>query len=92
MLNFIADRADLIIAAVQATLTLDMLPTVWHQWRAKASTVPLTSSLPTAVGLAILGLVFFSTGLYLATGTVLVGSVMWAVVAAQRVLYNEQAR
>ncbi len=88
MLDFIADRADIIIAAVQTALTLDMLPTIWTQFRARASTVPLTSSVPTTVGLAVLGLVFFATGLYIATATVLVGSVAWAVVAAQRVRYN----
>ena len=88
MIEFIADRADFIIAGVQTALTLDMLPTIWSQFRARASTVPLTSSVPTAVGLAVLGLVFFSTGLFIATGTVLVGSMMWTVVAAQRVGYN----
>ncbi len=88
MLDFIADRADLIIAGVQTALTLDMLPIVWHQFRAKASTVPLLSSVPTAVGLAVLSLVFFSTDLYLAAGTVAVGSAMWAIVAGQRIGYN----
>jgi len=88
MLDFIADRADLIIAGVQTALTLDMLPTIWTQFRARASTVPLTSSIPTAVGLSVLGLVFFATGLYIATATVLIGSAVWAVVAAQRVGYN----
>ena len=88
MIDFIADRADFIIAGVQTALTLDMLPTIWTQFRAKASTVPLTSSVPTAMGLAVLGLVFFSMGLPIATGTVLVGSLMWTVVAVQRVVYN----
>ncbi len=88
MLDFIADRADIIIAGVQTALTLDMLPTIWTQFRARASTVPLTSSIPTAVGLSVLGLVFFATGLYIATVTVLVGSVAWVVVAAQRIRYN----
>ena len=88
MLDFIADRADLIIAGVQTALTLDMLPTIWTQFRARACTVPLTSSIPTAVGLAVLGLVFFATGLPIATATVLVGSAMWAVVAGQRIVYN----
>ncbi|KKK65147.1 hypothetical protein LCGC14_2977060 [marine sediment metagenome] len=88
MLDFIADRADIIIAAVQTALTLDMLPVVWHQFRAKASTVPLLSSVPTAIGLAVLGLVFFSTGLYLATVTVVVGAAVWTIVAGQRIGYN----
>ena len=88
MLDFIANHADIIIAAVQTALTLDMLPTIWTQFRARASTVPLTSSVPTAIGLAVLGLVFFSTGLYLAATTVVVGSVMWSIVAGQRIGYN----
>ncbi len=88
MLEQISNNADIIIASVQTALTLDMLPTIWTQFRARASTVPLTSSVPTAVGLAVLGLVFFSTGLFIATGTVLVGSAMWSIVAAQRVVYN----
>ncbi len=88
MLDFIADRADIIIAGVQTALTLDMLPTIWTQFRARASTVPPTSSIPTAVGLSVLGLVFFATGLYIATATVLIGSVVWAVVAGQRIGYS----
>ena len=88
MLDFISDRADLIIAGVQTALTLDMLPTIWTQFRARACTVPLTSSIPTAVGLSVLGLVFFATGLYIATATVLVGSAVWTVVAGQRIGYS----
>ena len=88
MLDSIANNADLIIAGVQTALTLDMLPTIWTQFRARASTVPLTSSIPTAVGLSVLGLVFFATGLYIATATVLIGSAVWAVVAGQRIGYS----
>lgn len=88
MLEQISANADIIIATVQAALTLDMLPTIWTQFRARTSTVPLTSSMPTAIGLAVLGLVFFSTGLYIATATVIVGSAMWAIVAGQRIGYN----
>jgi len=90
MLEQISANADIIIATVQTALTLDMLPTIWTQFRARASTVPLTSSVPTAVGLAVLGFVFFSMGLYIATATVIVGSAMWSVVAAQRVGYNKK--
>ena len=88
MLDFIADRADVIIAVMQAVLTAGMLPVVWHQFRAKASTVPLTTSVLTAAGLATLGVVFLSTGMFLATGTLAVGTVVWSTVAVQRVLYN----
>ncbi len=90
MLEQISANADIIIASVQTALTLDMLPTIWTQFRARASTVPLTSSVPTAVGLAVLGLVFFSTGLFIATGTVIVGSAMWSIVAGQRIGYNKK--
>ncbi len=88
MLDFIADKADVIIAVTQAILTAGMLPVVWHQFQAKASTVPLTTSVLTAVGLATLGVVFLSTGMLLAAGTLAVGTVVWSIVAAQRVLYN----
>ena len=90
MLDFIANKADFIIAAVSVMMTADMLPTIWHQFRAKASTVPLTSSVPTSIGLGILGLVFFATGLYLATGTMLIGSMMWIAVSFQRIWYNRR--
>ncbi len=90
MMDFIANKADLIIAAVSVMMTVDMLPTVWHQFRAKASTVPLTSSVPTSIGLGILSFVFFATGMYLATGTMLVGSMMWIAVSLQRIWYNRR--
>ena len=88
MLTFFSDNADLIIASVQMALTADMLPTLWHQVRAKTCSVPLTSSIPTSVGLAVLGLVFFASGMYVATSTVLLGSIVWGLVAAQRKWYN----
>ena len=88
MLDFFSNNADLIIAGVQITLTADMLPTVYHQFRSKACSVPLTSSIPTSVGLAILGLVFFASGMYVATSTVLLGTAVWALVAGQRKWYN----
>lgn len=88
MLDPIASNADYIIAAAQVCLTADMLPTVWHQFRAKACSIPLVSSVVTSVMLAALGVVYLSLGLYVALATVLMGSAIWAVSAAQRVAYG----
>ena len=88
MLNLIANHADYIIAAIQVCLTANVLPTVWHQSRAKACSIPLVSSVPMSIGLAALGAVFLALGLYVAMATVLVGTAVWAAVALQRKAYG----
>lgn len=88
MLEPIANSADYILAIGQLALTADMMPTVWHQFRTKACSIPLISSVVTSTGLAVFGVVFLALGLYFAMAAAIVGSAIWAVVAAQRVAYG----
>jgi hypothetical protein len=88
MLNTIAANADTLIAAVQVALTANVLFMIRAHFRTKTCSVPLTSSVTMAAGLAFLGLVFFSLNLPVAVATVLAGSAIWATVAAQRIRYG----
>lgn len=88
MLEPIANSADYILAIGQLAITVDMMPTVWHQFRAKACSIPLISSIITTAVLAAFGVVFLALSLYFAMTGAVLGSAIWAVVAAQRVAYG----
>ena len=88
MLGPVASNADYIIAIISACLAADMLPTVWHQFRAKTCSIPLVSSVVTFVCLAGLGVVYLALGLYFSVAMATVTAAVWAVSAAQRVAYG----
>ncbi len=89
MLDLIAEHADALLAATNVALTVNVLFMVRVHFRTKTCSVPLTSSVTMALGLAFLGLVFLSINLPVAVATVVAGSAVWAVVASQRVAYNK---
>lgn len=66
-----------------------LIPTIWHQFQVRASTVPVSTSLTTAAALAVLLPVYASLGLWIGTGVLTFNLLLWLVVMAQRVLYKE---
>ncbi len=68
-----------------------LIPTIWHQFRVRASTIPVSTSLPTAVALAALLPAYASLGLVIGTSVLAFNTLLWLVVMAQRVLYKEDA-
>ncbi len=68
-----------------------LLPTIWYQFRVRASTVPVSTSLTTAAALAVLLPVYASLGLWIGTAVLTGNLLLWLVVMAQRVLYKEGA-
>ncbi|MDR7574207.1 MAG: hypothetical protein QN194_14945 [Armatimonadota bacterium] len=81
--------ADTIMGVLNLLFLAALAPTLWHQWRVRESTVPLTTSVPTTLALAGFVAVFASMGLWLATATDAVIGAMWAWIAAQRVVYGD---
>lgn len=66
-----------------------LLPTIWYQFRVRASTIPVSTSLTTAAALAVLLPVYASLGLWIGTSVLTFNLLMWLVVMAQRVFYEE---
>lgn len=79
---------DLVIAVSNVVFIVSLLPTVWHQWRVKQSTVPLSTSLLTVGGLLAVMAAFYELGLWAALGTDVLTTVLWATVAIQRLVYG----
>lgn len=88
MLDWIAMNADPIFAAMNFFFIVSLVPTVWHQWRLKASTVPMQTSVLTTAALMIIVLVFISLRLWLTVATDIVTTALWATIAAQRYVYG----
>lgn len=88
MLDVIATNADPIFGAMNFVFIISLLPTIWHQWRVKASTVPLHTSTLTAASLVVIFTVFFSLGMWLTFATDVVISTLWATIAAQCFVYG----
>ena len=88
MMDFIAANADTILAAVNTILAVSLVPTLWSQWRARRSTTPLSTSVLTGAGLAVISVTFLSMSLWYAATVLAVASTMWAVIATQRIIYG----
>ncbi len=88
MLDFLLPFADLGLMMVSIVFTVSLVPTVSSQFKTKVCSVPLTSSVVTSLGLVAIVLFEVSLGLHIAAVAGLISAAMWAVVAAQRVLYG----
>jgi len=82
--------ADQILMAASALFALSLVPTVIRQWRDRACTVPLSSSLPTLTALGMIIVAYASLGLWLATGAAGATALCWAIIAGQRVAYSRR--
>jgi hypothetical protein len=85
--NWIAAHASILLALTAIPLTLCMVPTVLAQRRQRASTVPLATSVPTAVAMLVLVVVFSALGFWLTVAVDAVAAALWAIIVLQRVQY-----
>ena len=90
MLNIVANNADFIMAAAQAALAADMVPTVWHQFRSKTCSIPLISSIITTTMLVTVSVTLFSVGLPVSSVFAGLCAAVWALTAVQRVRYGRR--
>ena len=84
----VEDNADLIFTVVQIVFAVILAPTLRDQYRAKACTVPLSTSLITAAGLFILAVTQLSLGLEFAMVSASLSGMMWLAIAGQRTAYR----
>lgn len=86
--GYLAAHADLVLALTALSFVPSTALTVIEQLRRRASTVPLTTSLPTAAALYFLVLVFSVLALpFTAVVDGLTGT-LWAIIAFQRIRYG----
>lgn len=81
--------ADFIIFFSGVIFCAGLVPTVWHQFKVRQCTVPLTSSLTTASALAGLVVAYVILGLWVALISISVNLLLWLVVALQRWGYTK---
>lgn len=91
MLDTVVAQGDWILAFTNIVFSVVLAPTVWHQWRARASTVPLTTSVATFAALGIILVLWLANQWWLAFWTDAANMSLWAVVAAQRIRYGPPA-
>ena len=79
---------DLILTLFTTIITVALIPTVINQFRAKASTVPLTTSIPPVIALTgILG-VYISQEWWLSAGIIVFNWILWVILMGQRWAYS----
>ena len=71
---------ELIIAGAEILFMLSLIPTLVD----RRSVVPLWTSVPVTVGLALLTAAFFTLGLWLATITAFGAALLWVLIALFR--------
>lgn len=88
MLDVIATNADAILAVVSAIFSVSLLPTILEQWKGRQSSIPLSSSVLTFAGLAMIVVVYAALGLWYAMSMGSLIAASWAVIALQRFFYG----
>lgn len=89
--DFLAANADPILAAAGMGFNVVLLPTIWTQWRARASTVSLGTSFCSVGLLAVIIAVFSALHLWIAVGADIGNAALWAVIGWQRIRYGGRA-
>ena len=88
MIDFLRANADFLIAATGYMFTAPLVLAAIEQFRAKASTVPLSTSVLTVLGLVVNGSVFAALGMWIAVSASIACASMWLVIALQRRAYG----
>ena len=87
-MEFLRAHADIIMAVNGFIFTTPLVLTVIEQFRSRASTVPLSTSALTVLGLSINASVFAALGLWLVVVAALLNAGVWIVLGLQRWRYG----
>ncbi|KKN60389.1 hypothetical protein LCGC14_0532230 [marine sediment metagenome] len=79
---------DLILTIAIAIITVALIPTVINQFRAKASTVPLTTSIPSVIALVLILGAYISQEWWLSAGIIVFNWLLWVILMCQRWAYR----
>lgn len=82
MLEFIAPYADYMMSACHVIICAVIIPLIWSG--RKEQHVPYITSLGFVILLSVLGLALLSQGLVFGAATDFLGSVLWGIVAGER--------
>lgn len=88
MLEWLGANADPLLATGTVLFGAVLFPTILSQWRTRASTVTLSSSVPTVLVLAMFTLVYAGLGLWITATLEAIQTGMWVVIALQRFFYG----
>lgn len=82
--------ADPLLAGAALVFSFLMVPTLLTQARERVSTIPLSCSVPTVFAFLVVILVYASLGLWITVSVEIVQTLMWVIVAFQRVAYRSR--
>lgn len=80
--------SDLIVTLMITILTVALIPTVINQFRRKASTMPLTTTIPSMIALTGLLYVYIDEGWWLSVGITVINYILWLILTFQRWEYS----
>jgi hypothetical protein len=87
-MDYLASNADPLLALGSMVFTLLLLPTIIAQLRGRASTIPLTTSVPTVGVFGVFVTVYLALSLPMVAVVEALQAVLWGVIAFQRWRYG----
>ena len=78
---------DLVIAVVNAILTVSLVPQVYQNFRNKKGPITFATSIPTFLGLYVMAFCFITLSLYYSAIMVSLCGTLWLVFFIQRIIY-----
>jgi len=88
MIELIQPHSDIIIMVCSIIFSVSLIPQVIYNFRNNTCGIPLTTSVPTAIGLYIMSTVYISNNWMYAATIGLLTAVMWTTILIQKLKYR----
>jgi len=79
---------DIALMIVNAVFAIALVPQILEGYRKKLGLIRLEASIPTALGMLVITIAYFSMNLILATIFALVLMILWTIIVVQRLVYK----
>lgn len=81
---------DIVISIVNIMLLISLTPSLYESFKTKKITIPIFTSLPTAIGLYVMSIAFLTLDLYFSSIIVFLTATEWFILFIMRILYKNE--
>ena len=80
---------DITITIASLVFALSLIPQVYLGFKEKKGVITYATSIPTCAGLCVIGIAYFSLGLYFSFAVTCLTTALWFTLFLQRVFYKK---
>ena len=80
---------DIVITIASMFLSISLIPQVYHGFKKKVGPIKPLTSVPSSIGVYVLGIVFCTLSLYLSAIVSFITGSLWLILFIQRMIYGK---